>query len=78
VGSTIRFTVGAAGDGLTYQWYFKKTGATSFTKSTVSSAQKATFTMKMAEKYDGWQYRCIITDAYGNVDVSDTVTIHLE
>ena len=78
VGSTIKFTVKASGDGLTYQWYYKKTGASSFTKSTVTTATKATFTMKMAAKYDGWQYYCVVKDAYGNSLRTNTVTIHLK
>ena len=77
VGSTIRFTVAAQGDELTFQWYFKRAGETTFNKSTVAAAKKATFTMTMAEKYDGWQYYCIVTDAYGQAAQTDTVTIHL-
>ena len=76
-GSTITFTVEAAGDGLSYQWYVKKTGADSFVASTLASGTKATYTMKMADKYDGWQYRCLISDMSGGSIVSDTVTIHL-
>ena len=75
-GSAIKFTVKASGDGLTYQWYYKKTGATSFVKSTLSSGTKATFTMTMADKYDGWQYYCVVKDTYGNTAQSNTVTIH--
>ena len=77
VGSTIKFTVDATGDGLSYQWYYKKPGGSSFVKSTLASGNKATYTMTMADKYDGWLYRCIVTDAYGNNTVSDTVAIHL-
>ena len=33
--------------------------------------------MKMAAKYDGWQYYCVVTDAYGQTVQTDTVTIHL-
>ena len=76
-GSTIKFTVKADGEGLTYQWYFKRAGESAYNKSTVAAAKKATFTMKMAAKYDGWQYYCLITDQYGQTVKSDTVTIHL-
>ena len=75
-GSTINFTVQAVGDGLTYQWWYKKADGTSFSKSTVAAAKKATFTMAMAEKYDGWQYYCIVTDQFGQTAKSSTVTIH--
>ncbi|MBR2783068.1 MAG: leucine-rich repeat protein [Firmicutes bacterium] len=76
VGSTIKFTVSATGDGLTYQWYYKKAGETAFNKSTLSSATKKTFSMTMADHHDGWQYYCIVTDAYGDTVQSDTVTVH--
>ena len=74
-GSTIKFTVAAQGDGLTYQWWYKKTGATSFTKSTLASGTKATFTMTMADKYDGWKYYCVVTDSHGVTAKTNTVTI---
>ena len=76
-GSTIRFTTAASGEGLTYQWYFKRTGEEEFQPSTLASGKKATFLMNMAEKYDGWQYYCVVTDDYGATARSNTVTIHL-
>ncbi|MBR5429583.1 MAG: leucine-rich repeat protein, partial [Firmicutes bacterium] len=75
-GATIKFTVGASGDGLTYQWYYKKSGETTFNKSTLASATKKTFTMTMADKYDGWQYYCIVTDSSYNMARTQTVFIH--
>ena len=77
VGATAKFTVAATGDGLTYQWYYKKTGAASFVKSSLASGKKATYSMTIAERHDGWQYYCIVTDAYGQTAQTDTVTIHL-
>ena len=74
-GSTIKFKVVAQGEGLTYQWYFKRTGEDSFHPSTLASGKKATYTMKMADKYDGWQYYCIITDANGDTVQTNTVTV---
>ena len=75
-GATIRFQVKATGDGLTYQWYFKRSTDSGFSKSTLSSGTKATYTMTMADKYDGWQYYCIVTDSTGNTAQSNTVTVH--
>ncbi|MBR5429697.1 MAG: leucine-rich repeat protein, partial [Firmicutes bacterium] len=75
-GSTIKFTVAAEGEGLTYQWWYRKGSSGDFTKSTLASGKKATFTMTMADKYDGWQYYCVVKDSAGNTAQSNTVTIH--
>ena len=75
-GSTVSLKVQAVGDGLTYQWWYKKADGTSFQKSTLAAGKKATFTMAMQEKYDGWQYYCKVTDKYGRTAKSKTVTIH--
>ena len=78
VGSTVKFTVKATGSGLTYQWYYRMGGRGTFTKSTLASGTKATYTMTLKEKHLGWQYYCIVTDAAGNSLRTNTVTIHLE
>ena len=75
VGSTATFKVVAEGDGLTYQWYCKKTGATSFAKSTLSSATKATLSLTLQEKHDSYQYYCKVKDSHGNSVNSNTVKI---
>ena len=77
VGSTAKFTVKASGEGLTYQWWYKKAGASSFVKSTLASGKKATYSMTLAERHDGWQYYCVVTDAYGQTAQSDTVKISI-
>ncbi|MBR2783232.1 MAG: hypothetical protein IKD93_03465, partial [Firmicutes bacterium] len=74
-GSTATFKVVAQGDGLTYQWYYKKYGASSFVKSTLASGTKATYSMTVANRHDEWQYYCIVKDSYGNSVKSDTVKI---
>ena len=76
-GDTVRLTVKASGSGLTYQWYYKKTGATSFTKSTLAAGTKATYTMTIADRHDGWQYYCLVKDSSGSSVRSNTVTIHV-
>ena len=63
-GATVSFTVKAKGDGLTYQWYYKKAGQTSWSKwgtrttATTSAAANST--------WDGMQVYCKVSDKYGN------------
>ncbi|MBR2782828.1 MAG: leucine-rich repeat protein, partial [Firmicutes bacterium] len=74
-GDTVTFKAVATGDGLTYQWWFKRPGETVFNKSTWDSGTKATYTMTMADKYDGYQYYCVITDSHGSNLRTNTVNI---
>ena len=67
-------TVKATGDGLTYQWYYKDPGKTSYTKSTLTGA---TYSITMSEKRDGRKVYCKITDEYGNTVKTKTVTLTL-
>ena len=72
IGSTARVTVKAVGDGLTYQWFYKNAGGTDFL---TSSQTTATYSVKMTESCVGRQLCCMITDQYGNILISNTVTL---
>ena len=75
VGGTVKFTVKAQGDGLKYQWYYKKKGATAWslwkghTTATTSATVNAT--------WDGIQLYCAITDPNGCTVQSDAATVTL-
>ncbi|MBQ4504961.1 MAG: hypothetical protein II983_04755, partial [Firmicutes bacterium] len=62
-GTTAKFTVKAQGNGLKYQWQYKKPSKTTWSNSTVSSAKTATLKVTAKESQDGYQYRCVVTDA---------------
>lgn len=62
------------GDGLTYQWYVKESGAKTFK---VSSNKTSTYAYSMQNYMNGRQVYCVITDKYGNQVVTEVVTIHL-
>ena len=76
VGETAKFTVTATGAGLTYQWQYnsgsgwKNSGSTGATTAELSIYGRTT--------YNGWKYRCIITDANGVETPSGeaTLTVH--
>ena len=73
-GKVAKATVKATGDGITYTWYIKNPGKSSFSKSSVTSA---TYSCKMSEKTDGRQAYCVITDKYGTSVKTDTVTFYM-
>ena len=72
--ATVR--VHAAGDGLTYEWYFKNAGASKFSKT--SAFTSGTYSVEMNASRDGRQLYCVISDKYGNSVKSDTVTISMD
>ena len=69
------FTVKATGEGLSYQWQYKAPGY-GWTKN---SCTTATFTVSAPGLWrDGYQYRCIVTDASGNTATSGAATLTVE
>ncbi|MBR0447919.1 MAG: metallophosphoesterase [Clostridia bacterium] len=72
IGKTVKTSVKASGDGLTYTWYFKNAGKTKFSKSSVKSA---TYSTKMSKSANGRQVYCVITDKYGNKVTTSTVKL---
>ena len=59
-GKSVSFTVIAKGEGLKYQWYFKKSGASDW--SLWSSHTQPTIAGMTNESWNGMQVRCKITD----------------
>ena len=75
-GKTAKVTVKAAGDGLTYKWYYKNPGATKF--SLTKSFTGNYYSVKMDESRDGRQVYCVVTDKYGKTAKSNVVTLSME
>jgi len=75
VGATAKVTVEAAGDGLTYEWYFMNPGASKF--SCTTSFTGNSYSVKMDESRSGRQIYCVVYDRYGNYAVSDVVELVL-
>ena len=73
-GRAAKVTVAATGDGLTYTWYYKNAGASSFSKSSVT---KATYGVIMDAKVNGRQIYCVVKDKYGNSVKSNTVKLYM-
>jgi len=75
-GKTASVTVGATGDGLKYQWYFKDKGASKFSLTT--SYQTKTYSVPMTPARDGRQVYCVVTDQYGTSRRTATTTLTLK
>ena len=75
-GKTAKVTVSAAGEGLTYKWYYKKKGATKFSLTT--SFTGASYSLKMDASRSGRQVYCKVTDKFGNTVKTNTVTLKMK
>ena len=73
-GNPATFTVAASGGGLSYQWYYKKPGETTWQKVTAESGKTASYTLTVKERHNGYKYYCEITNAAGTVS-SNTVKL---
>ena len=65
-GSTVKFTVGAAGDDLSYQWQFCAPGKTEWNNSSMTGNKTATLTVEATTARNGQKYRCVVTNSYGS------------
>ncbi len=74
VGETATFAVGATGEGLTYQWQYREPGGSTWLNS---SFKTPSMTCKITAARDGRQYRCVITDAWGNEVRSNPAAIRV-
>ena len=75
-GDTVKFTVKATGTSLTYKWQYRKSSSGSWTDVS-TGGNKATYSLTTAERHNGYQYRCIINNAYGKV-VTKVVTLKVK
>ena len=74
-GETAKVTVGAVGDGLSYRWYYKNPGASSYTYT--SSFKGNTYSIPMTAERNGRQVLCRVYDQYGNSVQTNTVTLSM-
>ena len=74
VGEKFSISPKVEGEGLTYQWYVKESGAKAFK---VSSVKGSAYALTMQKYMIGRQVYCVITDKYGNSVTTDVATISL-
>ena len=88
--NSVTFTVTASGDGLTYQWqqamydsegqiggYTDLPGGSQGQAIGISGTTTDTLSLTMAGAFNGWTFRCVITDAYGDTAATDNVKLDL-
>ena len=76
IGQRAQFAVAATGDGLTHQWHINRNDSNGWRK--LKGATSAIYVTAAIEKdAAGYQYRCVITDVYGNELTSDTAVLHV-
>ena len=74
IGAQTTFSVESIGDGLTYQWYYKRPSG-SWKKVIVSGYNTPVLPITGKTANNGTQYRCRVTDAYGNYLTSNSAVL---
>jgi len=77
-GKTATFKVTAKGTGLKYQWQYRKNAKGAWKKASATGNKTATMKVPVNASKNGYQYRCVITDKYGNTINSKTVTLKVK
>ena len=71
-GAKATFKVVASG-ATSYQWYYRKTSTSAWT-AVSNNGTSATYTLTVAARHNGYQYRCLVANSVGSV-YSNTVTL---
>jgi len=70
---TFTFKARAEGEYLSYQWEVSMNGGKNWSNSTMASGPTDTLTLSARSYHNGYLYRCLITDVYGNTVRTNTV-----
>ena len=77
-GKTATFKVVAKGTGITYQWQYRTSAKGAWKKAAATGNKTATLKVPATATKNGFQYRCVITDKYGNVMYSKVVILNVK
>lgn len=69
------FSVTATGEGLTYQWQVLASGAAEWVDVSAVGNKTSTVSITADMTQNGHMYRCIVMDMFGNIKISDAVTL---
>jgi len=72
-----QFTASAEGEGIKYQWQYKRPDGTQWIDTAMEGCQKPTVLIETTTARDGYQYRCQITDVTGNVVYTEPATMRV-
>ena len=81
VGETYQFTVDVTcNTGVTYEWYYSNNGGTNWGKckntTLLEGYHSETLSVEMRAYREGYLFKCVITDEYGNTVTSDPVGLY--
>ena len=74
LGQKTTFSVGAVGQGLTYQWYYRRPYGV-WKEATAKGVDTASLNITSKKKNIGTQYRCVVTDSYGSTLTSEEAVL---
>ena len=69
-------TVEAVGKDLTYKWYYANPGSSTFRYT--DSFTSNTYSLTMSSARNGRRVYCVVTDAYGKIVKTKTVTLSMK
>lgn len=78
IGTKATFSINASGNSLTYQWQFQKVGKTTWVNSTSAGNKTDTLKVSATTGTNGLKFRCVVTNAEGNVCISDYAVLIAE
>ena len=74
-GSTVSFSVATEGEGLSYQWLYRKPHAEYWYKCSAAGSTTPTLTLTATEARNGFRFRCKVTSAEGGIARSEIATL---
>ena len=74
-GATAKVTVKAVGDGLTYTWYVKNPGESTYAKTSVKTS---TYSIKMDKIRNNRSVYCVVKDKYGKTAKSSVAVLRMK
>ena len=77
IGNIATFTVIAEGENISYQWQVKTSESAAWKNTTISGFQTNKITVPILRERDGFQYRCQVTNQYGEKVVSDIAQLRI-
>ena len=77
IGSSVTFTMGATGEGITYQWQFSTDGGEKWADSGMPGAKTNSLTVMVIAARDGQMYRCVVTDDSGTSATTNAVVLRV-
>ena len=76
-GTSAKFNVKATGTGLKYQWQQRSTSSANWSNTSYSGATTATLSLTATTGLNGYEFRCKVTDQYGNVAYTKIATLYV-